>query len=534
MSSKARRTLHVDSGVLQRVGTPSDNWVREGQGWRQVSRQDQRLAGGQGASLRQGAVHGASLGAGALHKADKHLPDIAALIDPDQFSLITKPNSGVVVLRGSAGSGKTTVALHRIAWLAFDGGRGFDPRRVLVIVWGRAMRDYVAHVLPALGVEKVQVTTWSDWSRLQVRNHLPGLPKQLSDDTPEPVIRVKLHPGTAKLLARKIARRRGPKTWMQAVEDWAETITDRKALRQALGKDISDAALDRAMRWTSDQTAAIIRRLEGYDDEDARLDVEDDALLLRAYQLRVGPLKRQGSRRLSHAHIVLDEVQDFSPVEVQVLLDTCAKNMSVTLAGDVRQHISADAGFSSWQGFLASIGVESTALSTLEVSYRSTHPIIRFALDVLDDDDEPLPRTTRDGPPVELFRFSDHGACVAFLAEELRILFDQEPNANVALLTPTAELSATYAEGLSHSNLQDVRQVIDQEFAFAAGIDVVEASQVKGLEFDYVVIVEASARYWPDTPHHRRLLHVAATRAVHQLWLTSVGTPTSVLPKSSE
>ena len=69
-------------------------------------------------------------------------------------------------------------------------------------------------------------------------------------------------------------------------------------------------------------------------------------------------------------------------------------------------------------------------------------------------------------------------------------------------------------------------------FAFAPGIDVVEASQVKGLEFDYVVIVDASARWWPDTPHHRRLLHVAATRAVHQLLITIIGAPSSLLPQA--
>ena len=77
-----------------------------------------------------------------------------------------------------------------------------------------------------------------------------------------------------------------------------------------------------------------------------------------------------------------------------------------------------------------------------------------------------------------------------------------------------------------------MRRVEQQRFAFAPGIDVVEVDQVKGLEFDYVVIVEASARYWPDTPHHRRLLHVAATRAVHQLWVTSVATPSSILPEA--
>ena len=230
--------------------------------------------------------------------------------------------------------------------------------------------------------------------------------------------------------------------------------------------------------------------------------------------------------------MVLDEVQDFSPVEVQVLLGAASKNQCVTLAGDTRQHITQHAGFSSWAGFLERIGVSSTALNTLAVSYRSTHPITQFAVSVLEEDEPPV-RTLRDGPSVELFRFSDHGACVAFLARSLRRLVDSEPLANIALLTPDANIAKLYFDGLTTSEVPDTRLVENQRFAFKPGIDVVPASEIKGLEFDYVVIVEASAQYWQDTPHHRRLLHVAATRAVHQLWLTSVGTPSSILPKVS-
>ena len=61
--------------------------------------------------------------------------------------------------------------------------------------------------------------------------------------------------------------------------------------------------------------------------------------------------------------------------------------------------------------------------------------------------------------------------------------------------------------------LDPIRLVDDQNFAFAPGIDVVDVDQVKGLGFDYVVIIEANAFAYPDTPHHQRLLHVAATRS---------------------
>ena len=525
-----RRTLHVAEASLWRVGNRQVSWVREGEDWRVIDRQLSRLAGGEGASLYAGERDRASLGAGVKHRADKHLPDIAALIDPEQFALITRPDSGVVVLRGSAGSGKTTVALHRIAYLSYQGGRRFPHQRVLVIVWGRAMRDYVQHVLPALGVEGVKVTTWLDWSTEILFRHLPGLIRKMAPDTPEPVSRMKLHPGVAEALADHIARTPGRSSADQVLDDWSRVITDPEILQAAMGSDISEGAMERAMRWTIDQVEAVKAWWEGDHKVEAWLDTEDTALLLRAWQLRVGKLRAGAGGDLRYVHIVLDEVQDFSPVEVQVLLDTTDKNRSVTLAGDTRQHISKEAGFASWTEFLERIGIESTALATLEVSYRSTHPIIRFALEVLEDDSEPPPRTERDGPPVELFRFSDHGAAVTYLGEELSRLQRAEPLANIALITPSPELSELYARGLIQAEVGRVRLVENQQFAFAAGVDVVEAAEVKGLEFDYVVLVEVSAAYWPDTPHHRRLLHVAATRAVHQLWLTSVGTPSSILP----
>jgi DNA helicase-2/ATP-dependent DNA helicase PcrA len=76
-----------------------------------------------------------------------------------------------------------------------------------------------------------------------------------------------------------------------------------------------------------------------------------------------------------------------------------------------------------------------------------------------------------------------------------------------------------------------VRLIQDQNFAFAAGIDIVDVEQVKGLEFDYVILVQVSASDYPRTPHHQRLLHVAATRAVHQLWMTCVGSVSPLLPE---
>ena len=136
---------------------------------------------------------------------------------------------------------------------------------------------------------------------------------------------------------------------------------------------------------------------------------------------------------------------------------------------------------------------------------------------------------TRDGPPVELFRMTDRGACVAFLSDVLRDLMAAEPLASVAVLTPSPAASDLYYQGLERAELPRLRRIREGEFPFKAGIEVTEVAQVKGLEFDYVIVLDVDAGSYPDTPAARRLLHVAATRAVHQLWMMSVGTPSPLV-----
>ncbi len=104
-----------------------------------------------------------------------------------------------------------------------------------------------------------------------------------------------------------------------------------------------------------------------------------------------------------------------------------------------------------------------------------------------------------------------------------------EPLASVAVLTPNPRVSDLYFEGLERAELPRLRRIVDGEFSFKAGIEVTEITQVKGLEFDYVVVLDADALSYPDTPAARRMLHVAATRAVHQLWMMSVGTPSPLV-----
>jgi DNA helicase-2/ATP-dependent DNA helicase PcrA len=155
-----------------------------------------------------------------------------------------------------------------------------------------------------------------------------------------------------------------------------------------------------------------------------------------------------------------------------------------------------------------------------------------FANDVLGELVDPAAATApRHGVPVELFSFAHTGEAVGFLAESLRALVHSEPLASVAVIARTPEQAAEYARGLQNAEVPHVRLIAEQDFPFRPGVDVTDVRQVKGLEFDYVVLVEVTAASYPSSAEARHLLHIAATRAAHQLWITTSDRPSPLLPE---
>jgi DNA helicase-2/ATP-dependent DNA helicase PcrA len=189
----ARRTVAIVNGELRKVTAPQGTFVVDENGrWRRAEAMTARLrlpGKGQG-------VAPAGLPADARGKAtsaDRLLPSIAAMLDKEQYELITKPGLGLVAIQGSAGSGKTTVGLHRVAYLHASAPARYRAAKMLVIVPNEALIHYTSRVLPGLGVEGVPVMTFARWSVRVLHDLFPRLPSAISDETPPLVSRVKNH-----------------------------------------------------------------------------------------------------------------------------------------------------------------------------------------------------------------------------------------------------------------------------------------------------------------------------------------------------
>ncbi|MBI5535110.1 MAG: ATP-binding domain-containing protein [Deltaproteobacteria bacterium] len=570
----SRRTLTISASKILRIGSPQGTFVRNEDGsYRVIANREARLEGGQGKATRpsDASVRGVlGVGPGGEQRLDRHLPEISALLDPRQFELISRPDAGLVVIQGGAGSGKTTIGLHRLAYLNYQAPKRFAGDRMMVMTTTEGLVAYTSEVLPALGVSGVHVTTFPKWAAHMRKIHFPWLSRvPVTEDTTSAVSRLKKHPAVLRLIeqrgleARESPKRRSDPTTPVAI--WSEVLTDLDALRKAItesdAQGISEAELRMAWRWCSERCPAVAEvtpfepharhedRTEAprSEDEDVRgdvgidgaptdsdlvqLDPEDEALLLRAHQAARGPL-RKGKDRLEYEHLFVDEAQDFSVAELAVLLETTTTRQSITLAGDVSQRLVLDNSFRSWEGLFEDLGIRGVAVEPLRIAYRSTREVLELARDVLGPLASALPPDApRTGAPVEMFMVPNAGVAVGLLGEALRALALREPRATIAVLARYSEQADLYYDGLKRAEVPNLRRVRSFDFSFRPGVEVTEIRQVKGLEYDYVILVDVNASAYPTDDESRHLMHVAATRAAHQLWVVTTGDPSAVLPQ---
>lgn len=536
----ARRVLVIEGGELNRIVADDLVLARAtGDEWRVRTRSSHAIErGGAGSAVRADALTSSLSG---------QAPSVTALLDAQQFSAISAPPERPLLVLGSAGSGKTTVALHRLARVAALDSERYAPARLQVLVPEEGLARLSRRLLAPLGLLEARVQTLDEWaSSLARRTFGARLPK-LCSETPALVTSLKRHPALYAALRARFARSKasGSAPSIKRLRRLTtELFSDREFLGSvvdAAGGTLSRAAVDATVRHTmlqladsvERQVAAVVdrSRLETLDGRkiaegtpealSGTLDSEDLpiflAILAWRKQLEPDPA----------SHLVLDETEDFSLFELHVLGRLQGSAPGITMAGDEAQQTSSS--FAGFEQSLEEFGTRDAEVCRLAVSYRCPRPIFELAQEILGNlASSGAKSAARDGVPVGHFAFPSEELATLFSIGEVVDLAQREPDASIAVIAHDAEAARRF-----HALLPEraqARLVLAGEFTFEPGIDVTDLDSVKGLEFDYVLVPQASDTAYPPSDEARRRLHVAVTRAVWQLWLVSGGNRSRILP----
>ena len=373
-----RRTVSIQERELKRVVAPEGSFLRVEGEWRDLGNHRATLEGGQGAAFRADNIQpqlGAQTALERTIREDKQLNEIAALLDPEQFKLITRSTTGMVAIQGSAGSGKTTVGLHRLAFSHSKIGPAIDRRECWFSFSAKPLHATSPTSCRLLVLRVFRCVPWAAGLRIGEEPVSKTLQKR-SEQTPASVVRFKSHSCLIPMLDQSRKRIRA---FRNAPEAFDDLFTDIRWIREGIEAhapgQFSETQVREIHRWCADQfhkreDAKLVLEEKG-DGRGAggEYDPEDDMILLRIQQLRVGKLFHKPGKPLQYDHILVDEAQDFSPLELMVLKGV-AKEASMTLAGDTAQIVHAEHS-SDWTEVLDAIGESHVSLSPLAISYRS-------------------------------------------------------------------------------------------------------------------------------------------------------------------
>jgi DNA helicase II / ATP-dependent DNA helicase PcrA len=465
-------------------------------------------------------------------------------LDPAQRRAACQPPGGAMLVLGEAGHGKTTVALHRLAHLYKVAAGRF---RAAVVVPHEGLVRLLQPLVTRLGAD-VRVTTYDAWAKRQARRVFGDMPRREAEGATPGVRRIKRDPALRAVLAEMARRPPGridddedappPPTRAYAHRgDLQHLFGDRCAIERVVGASrqrLGAHAIGQILEHTYVQfsarsedayahvDAARLGTLDGRSldagtpvEDAGTVDAEDYAVLFELDRLRAERLGVSPSRPRPYDCIVLDEAQEFAPLELALLGRSLAPGGSLVVAGDADQQTDPDACFESWDATMAELGAPAHERVTLEVGYRCPPAVVAFA--------QGLRAGRRPAQPPPCARFADERSLIAWLADEAAALEALDETASVAIVARSPLLARRIAAGLRGQ--VPCRLVLDGHFVFHRGVDVTVVDQVKGLEFDAVVVADASEAAYPDTPEARRALYVAVTRARHSYALACVDPP---------
>jgi superfamily I DNA/RNA helicase len=469
---------------------------------------------------------------GGPTRAGDSLVDVT--LDRAQRAIVELPRGRNALVLGEAGHGKTTVALYRLAHLVRNSARRY---RAIVIVPTEPLRALLAPACAKLGAD-VPVMTYDAFAAKQARRAFPDLPKRESTDATAAVIRFKRDPALAASLTEIAAR--GAKTrHRDLLHLFGDTVLlDRVSLasarpydRAALGDVLEHTKVqfgkttEEAFSHVTDKKRLVaVDRLAldvGTPTADAgTIDVEDYAVLFELDRMRAERRRAAPIAPRAYDCIIVDEAQELAPLELALVGRSLAPKGTLVVAGDADQQVDPAVTFTSWDQTMRDMRCDDYARSVLSIGYRCPPRVVALARHVLD---------AASPPPEEreVARFDTRASLVAELGRAIDRLQDDDGRENVAIVCRTQLAARRFADDLrAHV---PCRLVLGEAFFPGPGVSVTWVGDVKGLEFDHVVVPDLESASYPDTREARRALYVAITRARVDVSLGCAGVPSSIV-----
>jgi DNA helicase-2/ATP-dependent DNA helicase PcrA len=491
--------------------------------------------------------------------SDDKMKNIVATIQRDQNAVIRNETASVMVIQGVAGSGKTSIALHRIAFLLYRYRETITAKDVLIISPNKVFADYISNVLPELGEEHIPELGMEELAAdlLEYQYPFQTFFEQVSAllDNPDPAFIERIRfKSSGEFLSQlnkyllyvennyftgselRIGRLLVPLSFIlgrfkayhrvpllnrfpqvaQDVRTYVRDATQRKLTGQE--KSIIGEAIPRMFKFT--------QVLDFYRDfyhwvgrpelcrvgQDRRLEYADVFALIYL-RLRLEGLSAYEQVK----HLVVDEMQDYTPVHYAVLarLFTCRK----TILGDVNQTVNP---YSASSAETIEHVFPQAEVIKLHRSYRSTIEITTFAQRITPNPD--LIPLERHGREPLVMRF-DNPAEELLAIQQLVATFQSGGSQSLGIICKTLRQATQVQQALPDLGVQ---LLTAESSTFKDGVIITTAYLAKGLEFDEVIVPFASAATY-KTEVDKGMLYVACTRAMHQLTLTHAGAFTSFL-----
>lgn len=483
----------------------------------------------------------------------KKLADIVATIQGQQNDIIRAEINTPIILQGVAGSGKTTIVLHRLAYLFFTYPKEISPEKSLIVAPNRMFLDYISDVLPSLGIVGVESNTFMFWAK-----KILGMDDSYTLYNADSNLEYKKLKGSVEFLNKlekffeefedRLLEELPFSEYQTVKEKYCElkknnpeiSVIERidLALNASYVSSMLKSRINPNIQPVSDTTkekiSAFVKSkldvrkiyfefIESIGDKNLTEFTRKALSKHTLTQEDLSPLLwihfiLNGYAEYIRDYIVVDEAQDMSPFELYLLSKVSKKN-NIFLAGDLAQSIIPPFQIESWDIVKDIIEKRTSSKFTyfqLNKCYRTTVEIIEYSNKILKQyfpSNYQLPEAVlRHGQEVTLLE--DISNIVNLINEQF-----EKGSATVAIISKDDVQARAMYEKLSKYQDKIVRPLTTfSDSDYKTGVLVLPVSKAKGLEFDSVFITGYKSFDFINQ-HDSRLFYVAVTRALHRLYI---------------